>query len=134
MMFMKNWPQVAPPSKMAAGIKKQLATLCWKPMATKAMMGNQMPRILPAPSLAEAANQTAMPTSQLQPMPETRLGQNDMAILPWAMVMRVVRKAPVWVKPVKWPRKNATQTAPTKFIRLISNKLSRNERSLILRS
>ncbi|VVB62927.1 Uncharacterised protein [uncultured archaeon] len=43
--------------------------LCSNPMVTKAIIGNQTPRILPTTSSALIASHTARQTSQLQPTP-----------------------------------------------------------------
>jgi len=53
-------------------MKNMLATLCSKPIATKAEMGKIIASILPVVSLAEFASQTARQTSQLQSMPLMR--------------------------------------------------------------
>src|SRR5512136_1647826 len=56
-------------TNMPGGMKNILATLCSNPIVTKAIIGNQMPRILPATSSALIAIHTARQTSQLQPTP-----------------------------------------------------------------
>ena len=66
---------------MAAGITKQLATLCWKPIATKIMTGNQIVSTLPAASFAPYDNHNAKPTNQLQPIPEPHACHQETAIL-----------------------------------------------------
>ena len=49
-----------------------LATLCSKPLETKAMMGKKIANILPTISLAAKAIHTAKQTSQLQRMPRIK--------------------------------------------------------------
>src|SRR5512141_1067616 len=56
-------------AKMPRGMKNMLATLCSKPMVTKAMIGNQQAKILLITSSELIASQTARQTSQLQPIP-----------------------------------------------------------------
>ena len=57
---------------MPRGMKNILATLCSKPMVTKAMMGNQQAKILLITSSELIASQTARQTSQLQPIPRRK--------------------------------------------------------------
>ena len=49
-----------------------MAIECSNPLETKAMIGNQIPRIFPPISSAEMASQTARHTSQLQPIPRKK--------------------------------------------------------------
>src|SRR5215207_6521166 len=56
----------ATPANIAAGRKNMLATTWSKPIATNAMIGKKIARILPAMSSAPSAIQTARHTSQLQ--------------------------------------------------------------------
>ena len=57
----------ATPANIAAGRKNMFAITWSKPIATKAMIGKKIARILPVTSSAASAIQTARQTSQLQP-------------------------------------------------------------------
>ena len=71
-------PHVMPGTlaKIAAGRKNMFATTWSKPIATKAMIGKKMPRILPPVSSADIATHTARQTSQLQPMARRKICQS----------------------------------------------------------
>ena len=62
--------QVTPsaPKNKPKGMKNMFATLCSNPMVTNAIIGNQIPRILPMTSSDALANHTAKHTNQLQPI------------------------------------------------------------------
>ena len=77
------------------GMKNMLATLCSKPLETKAMIGKKMAKILPTISLAAKAIHTARHTSQLQQMarkkacPQVRVSLPlaiARALAPWALI------------------------------------------------
>ena len=63
-------------AKIAAGMKNMFATTWSKPIATKAMIGKKIARILPAMSSAAIAIQTARQTSQLQPTARRKICQS----------------------------------------------------------
>lgn len=84
---------------MAAGMIKQLAILCWNPTATKIMIGNQIPKIFPAASLAPKDNQTANPTNQLQPIPEIKADQKLASVLALAILITACWKGCACVNP-----------------------------------
>ncbi|MNO95024.1 hypothetical protein D3C76_866570 [compost metagenome] len=50
-------------------------------MATNAMIGNQMPRILPLISRLAYDSHTARHTSQLQPIPDTKAWRKSALVL-----------------------------------------------------
>ena len=64
---------------MPAGMKNIFATLCSKPMATKAMIGKKMPKILPTMSFAASASTIARQTSQLQRMARKKIAEEGSA-------------------------------------------------------
>ena len=78
--------QVTPlaPKNIPNGMKNMFATLCSNPIHTNAMIGNQIPTILPMISSDALANHTAKHTSQLQPIPLIKAAVNGMVTLPSA--------------------------------------------------
>src|SRR4029453_13131506 len=73
------------PAQIAAGRKNMLATTWSKPIATNAMMGKKIARILPETDFADSDIQTARQTSQLQPTPRRKTCQRDSPVaLAWA--------------------------------------------------
>lgn len=77
--MMKSIHETLAPSIIPAGIKYMLATQCSNPDATKAMIGNQMPKNLPIMAFDEKANRIATFTRRLQPMPFMKADQYPMA-------------------------------------------------------
>ena len=68
-LAVKKWLKVmSAPRAIPMGIKNMFATLCSRPMATKAQIGGHRPRILPGRLLAAPAHHTATHTSQLARM------------------------------------------------------------------
>ena len=65
------------PAKIAAGRKNMLATTWSKPIATKAMIGKKIARILPDTDVAANDIHTARQTSQLQPTARRNVCQTD---------------------------------------------------------
>ena len=78
--------QVTPlaPKNIPNGMKNMFATLCSNPIHTNAMIGNQIPTILPMISSDALANHTAKHTSQLQPIPLIIATVNGIVTLPSA--------------------------------------------------
>lgn len=70
-MFSRAVAQFTPsaPKNIPNGIKNMFATLCSNPIVTNAIIGNQIPKILPMISSDANAKYTARQTSQLQPIP-----------------------------------------------------------------
>ena len=84
-LLMKNCAQVtSAPKKIPNGMKNMFATLCSNPIHTNAMIGNQIPKILPMMSSDALANHTAKHTSQLQPIPLIIAVKNGIVTLPSA--------------------------------------------------
>ena len=110
--------QVTPsaPKNIPNGMKNMFATLCSNPMVTKAIIGNQIPKILPMISSDALANHTARHTSQLQPIALINATSNDIPTLPVATLI-----APAWIAgsevmiPPINARTYATNNAPTKL-------------------
>ena len=69
-LFTMILPQFTPsaPKNIPNGMKNMFATLCSNPMVTKAIIGNQIPTILPMISSDALAKYTAKHTNQLQPI------------------------------------------------------------------
>src|SRR4051794_37220932 len=110
------------PANIAAGRKNMLATTWSKPMATNAMIGKKIARILPETDVAASDIQTARHTSQLHPTPRRKVCQPASCSLPWAMaasrswVSAAAPDAPEDpTTPVWTARKYATTSAPTRL-------------------
>ena len=69
------------------GMKNMFATLCSNPIHTNAMIGNQIPTILPMISSDALANHTAKHTNQLHQIPLIKATSKANFTLPAATVV-----------------------------------------------
>jgi hypothetical protein len=113
------------PANLAAGRKNMLATTWSNPIATKAMIGKKMARILPDTEVAASDIHTARQTSQLQPKARRKVCHAECAVAlssaiaasrSWviAAVLPEAASTPP-ITPVWTARKNATNRAPSRF-------------------
>ena len=91
-LFIIILDQVTPlaPKNIPNGIKNMFATLCSNPMVTKAIIGNQIPNILPITSSDALANHTAKHTNQLQPIALIKATVKGIVTLPSATAIALV--------------------------------------------
>lgn len=103
------------PKNIPNGMKNMFATLCSNPIHTNAIIGNQIPNILPIISSDAFASHTAKHTSQLQPIALKNAWSQLKPTFADATLIAPAEMTGSVAIPDKYASTNATKIAPTKL-------------------